>query len=78
MAGDRPDLLADEVGILLGFREGDLNEPRAKAAARLLIAAGADESLIRDGSRRAGAGPEPHATRRSADPAIRRPGTFAS
>jgi hypothetical protein len=55
VAGDRPDLLAEEAGIQLGFHEGGLNEPRAKAAAQLLIAAGADESLIPggiDGGRR--------------------------
>lgn len=46
VAGDRPDLLAEEAGIQLGFYEGGLDEPRAKAAAQLLIAAGADESLI--------------------------------
>jgi hypothetical protein len=46
VAGDRPDLLAEEAGIQLGFHEGGLDEPRAKAAAQLLIAAGADESLI--------------------------------
>ena len=46
VVGDRPDLLAEEAGIVLGFHEGGLDEPRAKAAARLLIAAGADESLI--------------------------------
>ena len=46
VAGDRPDLLAEEAGILLGFHEGGLNEPRARSAAQLLIAAGADENLI--------------------------------
>jgi hypothetical protein len=57
VAGDRPDLLAEEAGILLGFHEGGLNEPRARSAAQLLIAAGADESLmpgwIEEGRRRA-------------------------
>jgi hypothetical protein len=67
VAGDRPDLLAEEAGILLGFHEGGLDEPRAKAAARLLIAAGADESLIRSGSRRVGAGPSSGGIRHSAD-----------
>jgi hypothetical protein len=33
-------------GIGLGFHEGGLDEPRAKGAAQLLTAAGADESLI--------------------------------
>ena len=46
VAGDRPDLLAEVAGIGLGFHEGGLDEPRAKAAAQVLIAAGADESLI--------------------------------
>jgi hypothetical protein len=46
VAGDRPNLLAEEAGIQLGFHEGGLDEPRAKAAAQLLIAAGADENLI--------------------------------
>jgi hypothetical protein len=58
VVGDRPDLLAEEAGILLGFHEGGLNEPRARSAAQLLIAAGADESLIpgwiEEGRRRAG------------------------
>jgi hypothetical protein len=58
VAGDRPDLLAEEAGILLGFHEGGLNEPRARSAAQLLIAAGADENLIpawiEEGRRRAG------------------------
>jgi hypothetical protein len=57
VAGDRPDLLAEEAGIQLGFHEGGLDEPRAKAAAALLIAAGADEDLIptwiEEGRRRA-------------------------
>ena len=34
VAGDRPDLLAEEAGIQLGFHEGGLDEPRAKAAAQ--------------------------------------------
>ena len=46
VAADRPDLLAEVAGIGLGFHEGGLDEPRAKAAAQVLIAAGADESLI--------------------------------
>lgn len=44
-------------GLLLGFYQGSLDEPRARAAARLLIAAGADETLIpqwtEEGRRRA-------------------------
>ncbi len=46
VAADRPDLLAEEAGILLGFHHGGPDEPRARAEAQLLIAAGADESLI--------------------------------
>jgi hypothetical protein len=46
IAGDRPDLLAEEAGILLGFHEGSLDEPRAKAAASFCIAAGADPDRI--------------------------------
>jgi hypothetical protein len=46
IAGDRPDLLAEVAGILLGASEGELDEPRSKAAASFCIAAGADESLI--------------------------------
>jgi hypothetical protein len=55
--GDRPDLLAEEAGIQLGSHESDLDEPRARAMAVLLIAAGAHESLIpqwiEEGRRRA-------------------------
>jgi hypothetical protein len=62
-AGDRPDLLAEEAGILLGFHQDTPDEPRAKAAARLLIAAGADQSLIpgwiAEGRRRAEAARRP-------------------
>jgi hypothetical protein len=46
IAGDRPDLLAKEAGILLGFHESGLEEPRAKAPASFCIAAGADPELI--------------------------------
>jgi hypothetical protein len=46
IAGDRPDLLAEVAGILLGASQGELDEPRSKAAASFCIAAGADESLI--------------------------------
>jgi hypothetical protein len=46
VAGDRPDLLAEEAGIMLGYYEDDLGEPQAQAAAHFLIAAGADEDLI--------------------------------
>ncbi len=46
VAGDRPDLLAEEAGMLIGASVGELDEPRSRAAAQLCIAAGADESLI--------------------------------
>lgn len=63
VAGDRPDLLAEEAGILIGASEGRLDEPRARAAAQLCIAAGADESLIpgwiEEGRRRAEAAKRP-------------------
>lgn len=63
VAGDRPDLLAEEAGILIGASEGRLDEPRARAAAQLLIAAGADEALIpawvEEGRRRAEAARHP-------------------
>src|SRR5215469_14332431 len=45
VAGDRPDLLAEEAGLLLGYYEGELGEPQAKGRRSFLIAAGADESL---------------------------------
>ena len=45
-AAARSDLLAEVAGIMLGASEGELDEPRSKAAARLCIAAGADETLI--------------------------------
>jgi hypothetical protein len=63
VAGDRPDLLAEEAGILIGASEGRLDEPRARAAAQLCIAAGADESVIpawiEEGRRRAEAAKQP-------------------
>ena len=46
---DRDDgavLLAEVAGLLIGFHQGALEEPKAKAAAQLCIAAGADETLI--------------------------------
>jgi hypothetical protein len=46
IADGRADLLAEVAGILLGAREGDLDEPRARSAARLCRLAGADETLI--------------------------------
>ena len=46
IAGDRPDLLAEVAGVLLGASEGELDEPRSKAAASFCIAAGANQNLI--------------------------------
>jgi hypothetical protein len=50
-------LLAEVAGLLIGFHQGALEEPKAKAAAQLCIAAGADETLIprwiEEGRRRA-------------------------
>ena len=47
VAGGRPDLLAEEAGILIGFyQDDDLQGPRARNAARLCREAGADEALI--------------------------------
>ena len=57
IAGDRTDLLAEVAGLLLGAREGALDEAKAKAAAQLCRLAGADETLIpqwvEEGRRRA-------------------------
>lgn len=59
IADGRAGLLAEVAGILLGASEGELDEPRSRAAAQLLVAAGADEALIPqwtdEGRRRAGA-----------------------
>jgi hypothetical protein len=46
VVGNRADLLAEVAGILPGANEGRLDEPRARAAAQLCIAAGAGESMI--------------------------------
>jgi hypothetical protein len=74
-AGDRPDLLAEEAGILLGFYEGGLNEPRARAAAGFCIAAGADVDRVarwtEEGRRRAEAAEPPPFSRPGRPP--RRP-----
>jgi hypothetical protein len=39
-------LLAEVAGVRLGFYEGELDEPRARAAAQLYIAAGGGLDLI--------------------------------
>ena len=63
IAGDRPDLLAEGAGILLGFHEGGLDEPRARAAAYFCVEAGADRGQIagwtEEGRRRAEAARHP-------------------
>jgi hypothetical protein len=60
-------LLAEVAGILQGASEEELDEPRARAAAQLCIAAGADEALI----------PEWIAEgKRRAEAARRKPGTW--
>ena len=46
LAGGRADLLAEQAGLLIGFSEGTVMEPFKRCAAGLLIAAGADESLV--------------------------------
>ena len=46
LAAGRADLLAEQAGLLMGGSEGTINEPFKCCAARLLIAAGADEDLI--------------------------------
>jgi hypothetical protein len=43
---DAPALLAEAAGLLTGYHEGGLDEPRARAAARFLTEAGADPELI--------------------------------
>ncbi len=46
LAGGRADLLAEQAGIMIGATEGSLDERFDLCAAGLLIAAGADQSLI--------------------------------
>jgi hypothetical protein len=46
LAAGRADLLAEQAGLLIGFCEGAINETFGRRAAELLIAAGADETLI--------------------------------
>jgi hypothetical protein len=65
LAGGRADLLAECAGVLIGFYDGDdLAGGRARNAARYLVLAGADETLV-DGwvligrERRAKAGQAP-------------------
>jgi hypothetical protein len=57
IAGRHSDLLAETAGILLGAGRGTPDEARTRAAARLCVEAGADETLIppwvEEGRRRA-------------------------
>ena len=46
LAGGRADLLAQGAGLLEGFSEGELDEPRARQAAGLYRKAGADPEAI--------------------------------
>lgn len=46
LAAGRTDLLAEVAGILEGASEGELDEPRAREAARLCRLAGADPAAI--------------------------------
>jgi hypothetical protein len=43
---DGAALLAETAGLLAGFHEGDLNEPKARTAAHFCIAAGADRDQV--------------------------------
>ena len=46
LASGRADLLAEQAGLLIGSSDGTINAPFKHCAAELLIAAGADETLI--------------------------------
>lgn len=46
IASDRSDLLAEVAGLLIGFYRRTAEEPKARAAARYCMAAGADPDLI--------------------------------
>jgi hypothetical protein len=46
LAGGRTDLLAEVAGLQIGCYEGDIDEPRRRQAANLLLQAGADPSRI--------------------------------
>lgn len=63
IAGDRGDLLAEVAGLLIGFYRETNQEPKAQAAARYCIAAGADPDLIpqwiEKGQRRAAVARQP-------------------
>lgn len=61
LAAGRADLLAEQAGLLIGFSEGAIDETLSRRAAGLLIAAGADETLVPrwvdEGRRRRGGAP---------------------
>jgi hypothetical protein len=46
LAQGRNDLLAQVAGLQIGCYEGDIDEPRRRQAADLLLKAGADQALI--------------------------------
>jgi hypothetical protein len=46
LAAGRTDLLAEQAGLLIGGSEHTINAPIKRAAADLLIAAGADPALL--------------------------------
>ena len=46
LAAGRTDLLAEVAGVVTGFYAGELEEPKARTAAQLCIAAGADPEAI--------------------------------
>jgi hypothetical protein len=46
LAQGRSDLLARYAGVIVGLREGELDEPACLRAAQLCIEAGADTALI--------------------------------
>jgi hypothetical protein len=46
LAQGRADLLAQVAGLQIGCYEGDIDEPRRRQAADLLLKAGADQTLI--------------------------------
>jgi hypothetical protein len=46
VAAGRADLLAEQAGLLIGSSESTINAPFKRCAAELLIAAGANQSLI--------------------------------
>ena len=66
LAAGRADLLAQVAGIFEGASAGRHDEPLARQAATLCRLAGADDALIPQWAAKDGAGPTPHASRRTA------------